>query len=61
MLEGLKTRRIVILNDSCQIMFNLALCVNKIKFKLISTGIEENMKKLISKKEIRFISPIYGN
>lgn len=59
MLEGLKTRRIVILNDSCQIM--LALCVNKIKFKLISTGIEENMKKLISKKEIRFISPIYGN
>lgn len=57
MLEGLKTRRIVILNDSCQIM--LALCVNKIK--LISSGIEENMKKLISKKEIRFISPIYGN
>ena len=51
--KGLKLAALVSLNDSCQIL--LALCIIKIKFKPLSTGIEKNMNSLISKKEISFI------
>lgn len=38
--QGFKTRRPLRLNDSCLML--LTLCVIKIKFKPLSTGIENN-------------------